>query len=78
MKVSPLANQIKGVPRRDVANNLVPVEVELALLSLVLGVEVLRLVLLVVHPDHDAEEDGYDGHAREYSVVGPGGFRDGA
>jgi hypothetical protein len=29
-----------------------------------LGAEVPRLVFPVMHPDHDAEEDRDDGHAR--------------
>ena len=45
------------------------VEVELAMLRLMLGVEMARLMLLVIHPDHDAEEDRDNGHGREYSVV---------
>lgn len=39
------------------------------MLGLMLSMEVLRLVLLVLHPDHDAEEDGDDRHDGEYSVV---------
>jgi hypothetical protein len=33
----------------------------------VLGVEMSRLVLLVVHPDHDAKEDRDYRHAAEYT-----------
>ena len=53
----PLPNQIEGVSRGDVAHDLIAVEVEFAVLRLMLGVEVPRLMLLVIHPDHDAEEN---------------------
>jgi hypothetical protein len=34
-----------------------------------LSVEVFWLMLAMEHPDNDAEEDGNDRHAVEYSVV---------
>ena len=77
----PLANQIESVPGRDVAHDLMAIEIEFAVLRLLFRVEVSRLVLSIVHPDHDAEKDRDDWHDREYSVVklqgrdeGPGGF----
>ena len=70
VELSPLSNQLEGILGRDVAHDLIAVEVEFALLRLMFGVEVPGLVLLVVHPDHDAEEDRDDGHTGQYSVVG--------
>ena len=53
----------EGLPRSDVVHGLVAVEVELALLRLMLGMKVPGLMLLVVHPDDDAKEDRDDRHA---------------
>ncbi|MBI4264966.1 MAG: hypothetical protein HY657_11375 [Acidobacteria bacterium] len=39
------------------------------MLTLMFGVEVLRLVLSIEHSDDDAEEDRKNRHAVEYSVV---------
>lgn len=44
-------------------------EIELAVLSLMLGVKMPRLVFPIEHPDDDAEEDRDHGHAGEYTVV---------
>jgi hypothetical protein len=46
--LSPLANQIECISRRDVADGLISIEVELAVLGLVLGVKMPRLVFPVI------------------------------
>ena len=69
MQASPVPNQLQRGLRRNVPDEHAPVEVELAVLTLVLCVEVRRLVLPVEHPDDDSEEDGDDRHAAEYIVV---------
>jgi hypothetical protein len=66
IELCPLLNQAQCVPRRDVPDDLVTVDVELAFLSLMFRMEVLRFVFPKVHPDHDAEEDRDDGYVREY------------
>jgi len=61
IELRPLPDQGQRVLRGDVADDLVPVEVELPLLRLVLRVKMPRLVLLVLDPDDDAEEHRDDG-----------------
>ena len=69
MKDSPLSNEPERGLRRDVADGHCACEIELAVLALMLGVEVFRLMLAMEHPNDDAEEHSDDRHVVEYSVV---------
>ena len=62
MELSPFSNEATSRPRRDVANEKLTREIELGLLTLMLSVKVGGLVVLVVHPDNDAEEMRDDRH----------------
>ena len=66
VKNRPLANQLQRRFRVNVADDHLTAEVELAVLPLMLGVEVCRVVLLVVHPHDNAEERRDDGHDAVY------------
>lgn len=69
MDKGPLVDETKCSARLDVANGLLPREIELALLALMLGMKVCRLVFLVEHSHDDSEEHGDDWHVLESSVV---------
>jgi hypothetical protein len=58
-------DQAKCILRSDVPDKLVAVEVEFSFLSLVFRMEVFWFVFMKVHPDHGAEKDSDDRHARE-------------
>src|SRR5712692_3301520 len=64
MQDCPLANQPQRRRRLDVAHEHSTAEVKLALLALVLGVKVRRVMLLVKHPNDDSEEDRDDRYGR--------------
>jgi hypothetical protein len=62
MQDRPFPDQSSRRPGLDVADRHFAGKVEFALLVLMLGVEVSRLVFLVVHPDDDSEEHGNDAY----------------
>jgi len=63
----PLANQPHGGLGLDASRQYLPLEVELGLLSLMLRMEVRRLMLFVEHPNHNPEERRDDRHIVEYT-----------
>ena len=56
MQLSPGSDLTQSSAGRDLAGDQLTVEIELGLLTAVLRMEMRGLVLLVVHPDHHAEE----------------------
>ena len=62
----PAPNELECRSRLDVADHHLTAEVELALLTLMLGVEMRRFMLPVKHPNDDAKERGDDRHAAVY------------
>ena len=69
MQPRPLSNKPQRGLGGDIPDDHAPVQVELAVLALVLGVEVLRIVLPIKHPNDDSEENRDDRHVAEYTVV---------
>jgi hypothetical protein len=62
-------DETQRISRRNVPDDLIAVEVELPLQSLMFGVEMFRFMFAKVHSNHDAEEERDDRHVREYTVV---------
>ena len=64
--------QLNELTRRlgiNATGNLPAVETELRLLTLILCMEVRRLVLPLEHPNHNPEESRNDRHAIEFTVA---------
>jgi len=56
MKRRPLLDKASSGTRGDTANQKLPREGELGMLTLILGMEVGRFMVPVEHPDDDPEE----------------------
>ena len=69
MQVSPVSNTLPRFARPDLASRDIPREIDLGMLAAVLGMEMSRLVLLVVHPNHDPKEGGDDRHGARVTVI---------
>jgi len=67
MKPRPLPNEAERRLRGNVPNDHVAVEIELAVLTLMLRMEMRRLMLPVEHADNDPEEDSDNWHTVEYT-----------
>jgi hypothetical protein len=56
VQVDPITHQVKRSTRAKVTLYDVSVKVQDGPIPLVLGVEMRRIVLIVIHPDYDPEE----------------------
>ena len=65
----PFSNESKRGARLHGARRHPPFKVELSLLTLILCVEMRRLMLPVEHTHDDAEEHGDDGHGRSITPL---------
>ena len=74
MERRPRGDVPPGSARSDSASQQCAIKGKGRVVASVLGVKVRGIVLLVVHPDQDAEECGDDGH-RVYSMNGVWGAR---
>lgn len=71
VKAGPLLDQAEGSLRPDVADDQLPTQVKLRLLTLMLSMEVGGLVVLVEHADHDAKKRRDDRHALNLQLRAP-------
>lgn len=59
----PLANEAGGLRRQGAVDDFAVLDPDEGLEALICGVEVGRRMLVMVHADDDAEEEGNDGHS---------------
>ena len=58
MKSGPFQDEPARCPRLNIACDHLTAKIKFALLVLVLGMKVRRVMLAVEHPDHDSKEKG--------------------
>ena len=64
-----MSNESTSRPGVNVPSYHLAIETKLRLLTLILCMEVRRLVLPVEHPNHNPEESRNDRHAIEFTVA---------
>jgi hypothetical protein len=58
VKVDPFSHQPQGCFRTQITQEKIPAEIDLCLVALILGVDVGRRLVIVMHPNDDSEKAG--------------------
>lgn len=61
-QIDPFANKLQGCPRLQVSIQNVASKIQKSLTTLILHMNVRRIVIIIEHPNDDSEKDRDDGH----------------